>query len=121
MSDSILVTIKKLLGISEECDSFDTDLVIFINSAFLALNQLGVGPEEGYGITGPDETWNAFLDYTEKLTLYDTQNYIFLKTKLLFDASSLSSAYLEAINKMIAEYEWRMKLQGERKENEDES
>lgn len=114
MSDSILLTIKKLLGITEECNAFDTDLVIFINSAFLALNQLGVGPEDGFGITGPDETWNAFLDYTQKLTLYDAQNYIFLKTKLLFDASTLSSAYLEVINNTISEYEWRMKLQQER-------
>lgn len=105
--DSILTSIKKLLGITEEYEHFDMDLIIHINSVFMVLNQLGVGPEEGFSITGKDETWDQFLTNPTQIDL--AKSYVYLKTKLLFDPP-LSSAVIEAINRQIAEFEWRLNV-----------
>ena len=59
--DSILTSIKKLLGITEEYDTFDNDLITHINSVFMILNQMGVGPKEGFKITDDSETWEDFI------------------------------------------------------------
>ena len=59
--DSILTSIKKLLGITEEYDTFDNDLITHINSVFMILNQMGVGPKEGFKITADSETWEDFI------------------------------------------------------------
>ena len=104
--DSILTSIKKLLGITEEYEHFDMDLIIHINSVFMILKQLGVGPEEGFSITGKTETWNDYLSDPSKIEL--VKSYIYLKVKLIFDPP-LGSAVMEAINRQISEFEWRLK------------
>lgn len=106
--ESILNSIKKLLGILKDYDEFDTDLIININSAFMILNQLGVGPKEGFHITGPEESWNAFLG--ERNDLEATKTYVYLKVKLMFDPPS-SSFVLSSINEQIGELEYRLLLQ----------
>lgn len=103
--DSILTSIKKLLGITEEYEHFDMDLIIHINSVFMILKQLGVGPEEGFSITGKTETWNDYLSDPSKIEL--VKSYIYLKVKLIFDPP-LGSAVMEAINRQISEFEWRL-------------
>lgn len=108
MNESILTSIKKLLGITSEYDHFDTDLIMHINSVFFILRQLGVGPEEGFNITGNTETWSDYLEDVNKLSLVKT--YIYLKVKLMFDPPQ-SSFVTEAINKQIAEYEWRLNVE----------
>ena len=90
--DSILTSIKKLLGITEEDTSFDTDVIIQINSAFMILNQLGVGPEEGFIISDDMATWDEFLP--EGKQLEGVKTYIYLKVKLVFDPP----------------YEWRLNI-----------
>lgn len=105
--DGILTSIKKLLGITEEYEHFDMDLIIHINSVFTVLNQLGIGPEEGFSITGKNETWDQFLTNPTQIDL--AKSYVYLKTKLLFDPP-LSSAVIEAINRQIAEFEWRLNV-----------
>lgn len=105
---SILTDIKKLFGISRLDTSFDTDLMIDINSAFSVLTQLGVGPESGFVITGSSEEWEEFIEDTDKIELVKT--YIFLKVKLMFDVSTLTSPMIESINRQISEFEWRLNV-----------
>jgi hypothetical protein len=105
--ESILISIKKMLGITEEYEHFDTDLIIHINSVLMILKQLGVGPEEGFSITGPSETWDQFLTNPTQLDL--AKSYIYLKTKMVFDPP-LSSAVTEAMNRQIGEFEWRLNV-----------
>ena len=101
--DSILTSIKKLLGISEDYTHFDTD----INSVFMVLRQLGVGPKEGFKITGSTETWDQFIGDSNLLEL--VKSYTYLKVKLLFDPP-LGSAVIEAVNRQISEFEWRLNV-----------
>lgn len=105
--ESILTSIKKLLGIAEEYTHFDTDLIIHINSAFGVLNQLGVGPENGFTITGQYELWNEFLSNDATLELVKT--YTYLKVKQMFDPPT-SSAVAESVKRQIEEFEWRISV-----------
>ena len=103
--DSILTSIKKLLGIAEECKDFDTDLILHINSVFMILTQMGIGPKEGFSIEDDSATWDDFLLDSKNLDAVKT--YVHLKVKLVFDPSA-SSVVTEAMNKMISELEWRL-------------
>lgn len=105
--DSILTSIKKLLGIAEEYEHFDPDIVMHINSAFSVLTQLGVGPKEGFRIEDASKTWSEFLYDDTRLEF--VKSFIHLKVKLGFDPP-LSSAAIEAINRQISELEWRINV-----------
>ena len=105
METSILTSIKKLLGVAEDYTEFDEDIMTHINSVFLNLTQLGVGPEEGFMIRDDTAVWEDFIDNSIQLQAIKT--YIYLKVKLLFDPP-LSSSVTESINRMIAEVEWRL-------------
>lgn len=108
--DSILVSIKKLLGNTEEYKYFDPDIIMHINSAFSILKQLGVGPKEGFMVTGESETWQDFLGEEHMKDLNEVQIYVYLRVKLGFDSSSLTGSVLDSINKQISELEWRMNV-----------
>lgn len=110
VDDSILDSIKKLLGIASDYTNFDTDIIIYINSAFMVLNQLGVGPEEGFKITGKDELWSSYI--TDNDNLEAVKSYIHLKVKVAFDPP-LNSTVMEAHKQLISEYEWRLNVQSE--------
>lgn len=105
--DSILTSIKKLLGITEEYTHFDVDLIMHINSVFMILSQLGVGPSEGFVIEDDTATWDDFID--EPTQLQAVKSYVYMKVKLLFDPP-LSSAVMEAMNRTISEFEWRLNV-----------
>ena len=103
--DSILTSIKKILGIAEEYEHFDDDLIIHINSVLSILNQIGVGPTEGFSIENKSDKWSDFISMKNQLGMVKT--YTALKVKQIFDPP-LSSAVSEAINKTISELEWRI-------------
>ena len=105
--ESILTSIKKLLGIDEEYECFDPDIIMHINSVFMILNPLGVGPEEGFSITGNTETWDEFTG--NELSIESVKTYMHLKVKLLFDPPT-SSAVVDSMNRMISELEWRLNV-----------
>ena len=105
--DSILTSIKKLLGITEEYENFDQDIIMHINSAFMILNQLGVGPKSGFSINDKSSTWNEFIPESSNLEAVKT--YVHLKVKLMFDPP-LSSTVIEAIKSQINELEWRLNV-----------
>lgn len=115
MDEQILTSIKKLLGIYEENTDFDTDILIHINSVITILNQLGIGPDEGFTVD-EDTTWNDYLDDNSKLN--SVKSYIYLKVKLIFDPP-MSSAIKEANKQMIDELEWRLNLYHESDKEED--
>lgn len=108
--ESILTSIKKLLGIAEEYDHFDPDIIMHINSVFMILTQMGVGPEEGFTIEDDTTTWIDFVD--DKTTLEAVKSYIYLKVKLMFDPP-LASSVTESINRTISELEWRLNVAAE--------
>ncbi len=103
--DSVLTSIKKLLGIEEDYTQFDSDIVIFINNAFVSLKQLGVGPTTGFNITGPDDEWNDFL--SAGIDVFAVKTFIYLKVRLVFDPPQ-NSYLVEAINLQLREAEWRL-------------
>lgn len=106
-ANSILLSIKKLLGLTEDYDSFDQDLIIHINSVFASLNQMGVGPESGFAITGSNEIWNDFFEYVDEKLQNSVKSYVYLKVRMLFDPPT-SSVQMNAIENMAKEYEWRL-------------
>lgn len=108
--ESILTSIKKLLGISEEYEHFDNDLIMHINSVFLVLNQLGVGPKECFVIEDDTAEWTDFIE--DPTQLQAVKSYMYLKVQLLFDPP-LSSAVMESKNRMISEFEWRLNAAAE--------
>ena len=104
MEESILTSIKKLLGITEDYEIFDQDLIIHINSIFMILNQMGIGPKNIFRITGKNETWSEFIKDKD---IESVKSFVYLRVRLLFDPPASSSA-IESINKMISELEWRL-------------
>ena len=110
--ESILTSIKLLLGITEDYEAFDQQIIAHINSVFMILTQLGVGPPEGFMITSKVDTWNEFINDEKKMQL--VKSYMYLKVKLLFDPP-LSSIVVESINRMISELEWRLNVVAEEK------
>lgn len=106
--ESILTSIKKILGIYEEDASFDVDIIMHINTVFMILRQMGIGPANGFSITGSYETWN---DYLSDISLIESvKTYIALRVRLIFDPPA-SSTMVEAINRTITELEWRLNVQ----------
>ena len=110
--ESILTSIKKLLGIAEDYDHFDQDIVMHINTVFTILTQLGVGPATGFSIADKSTMWNEFI--SNKLYFEPVKTYVYLKVKLLFDPPQ-SSIVLEATNRMISELEFRLNAAAETK------
>ena len=103
--DSILTSIKKLLGIPEDYEHYDADIIMHINSVFMILNQLGVGPSNGFSITDKTAVWSNFISDNDNLEA--VKSYVYMKVRLLFDPP-LSSAVMECMNRMIGELEWRL-------------
>ena len=106
--ESILTSIKKLLGIAEDYTHFDADLIMHINSVFTILTQLGVGPKEGFRIEDEIATWNDFLQ-TDSVLFDSVKSYMHLKVKLLFDPP-LSGTVMASYERMISEFEWRLNV-----------
>jgi hypothetical protein len=105
---SILLSIKKLLGIEHDYTHFDQDIIMYINGVLMTLNQLGVGSEDGFAITGSEDTWADFLG--EVTNLEAVKAYIYLKVRLIFDPPS-GSAIIQAFERQITEFEWRLNVQ----------
>lgn len=107
MNESIFESIKALIGPDSSYDVFDTDIMIHINTALSVLTQLGVGPSEGFMITGANETWGDFIDNDKTLNMVKT--YVYMKVKIAFDPPSNSSV-LSAYQEACKEFEWRLNV-----------
>lgn len=114
MENSILTSVKKLLGIAADYDEFDTDIIIHINSVFVTLQQLGVGPDEGFSISDSSTTWSDYL--SDNKLLNNVISYIGLKVKMLFDPPT-NSSILSSYERTIQELEWRINVMVDPKED----
>lgn len=109
-AESILISVKKLLGIAEEYTQFDTDIIIHINTIFMALQQMGIGPKNGFSITDENDLWTDFME--NSILLNSVKTYMYLRVKLLFDPP-LTSSTVDSFNKLISELEFRMNSKAE--------
>lgn len=116
LTDSIFVTIKKMLGLGDDYTPFDMDIMVHINSALMELCQLGIGPTEGFQISDYDTSWSEFI--TDKEMLGSVKNYIYLSVKILFDPPT-NSFVMDAMQKQIEKLGWRLNVQAESKKTFD--
>ena len=116
--DNILSSIKKLLGIPTEETAFDSDIIMHINSVFMILNQLGIGPTDGFTISDDYALWSDFIPDGQNLEL--VKSYMYMKVRLLFDPPTNSSV-LTSMEKTINEFEWRLNVQAETKMEENQN
>lgn len=112
--ESILTSIKKLLGIDETYEHFDPDIIMCINSALTVLTQLGVGPTRGFSIQDAEATWSDFLPENSN-AFESVKTFIHLKVKLMFDSKSMNSTEIECTNNILRELEWRLNVSAETK------
>lgn len=105
--DSILTSVKKLLGITEEYTQFDTDIIIHINTVFMILHQLGVGPVKPFSITDKKAIWSDFIKDVDLIESVKT--YMYMKVKLYFDPPQTGPSS-DALNNLISELEWRLNV-----------
>lgn len=113
MEESILTSVKKTLGIPKDHTAFDTDLILHINSVFMILAQMGVGPENGFHIEDSSAIWSDFVPEAE-FAFESVKTYVGLKVRLIFDPPA-SSIVTECIKQNIAELEWRLSFAAESK------
>lgn len=111
--ESILTSIKKLLGIAEYYEHFNADIIMHTNSVLSILTQLGVGPPDGFFISGKSEAWSDFISDNTKIEMVKT--YVYLKVKLMFDPP-LNGSVTNSMEKMINELEWRLNAVSDTKE-----
>lgn len=105
--ESILTSIKKMLGIIEECTDFDTDIIIHINTVFGILSQIGAGPSDGFSISDKTAVWTDFVG--DQMNLEFVKTYVYLKVKMIFDPPA-SSSIEKTYNETIAELESRISI-----------
>lgn len=110
MNESILTSTKAVLGITEECENFDPQIIMHINTVFATLSQLGVGAKSSFVIKDKTAVWNDFLEDNE--TLVAVQTYVGLKVKTIFDPPT-GSTVMDAINRTISELEFRLNIAAE--------
>lgn len=118
-NSSILMSVKKALNVDYDDPAFDIDIVMMINGEFMTLNQLGIGPSEGFSISDANAVWT---DFSDDPTLIDTvKQYVYMRVRMIFDPPA-SSVVADAFNSRIQELVFRLNVQAERAvENEDEA
>lgn len=104
MDDSILVSIKQLLGIGDDT-SFDSEIILHINSVFSILDRIAPGFPKGFRITSSQDNWASYLPKDSYLDLVRT--YVYMKVRLVFDPPT-NSSLLSSLKENISEYEWRI-------------
>lgn len=109
VTDSILTSVKKMLGIEEEYTHFDPDVLMNINSIFAVLTQIGVGPSDGFVIEDKGAAWSEFLPEKMAKQLAFVKSYMFLRVRLLFDPPQ-SSAAIDSMTRQANELEWRLRV-----------
>jgi hypothetical protein len=110
ISNSILTSTKKILGLAEDYDAFDVDILMHINSVFSTLNQLGIGPLAGFAIQDDTATWDDILE--DDLRLNSVKSYMYIRVRLLFDPPA-TSFHISALKEQAQEIEWRLNTQRE--------
>jgi hypothetical protein len=113
---SILTSTKKVLGIAEDYTAFDVDILMHINSVFSTLQQLAVGPAEGYTIEDASATWQDYIGVDPRY--HAVRSYVFLRVRLLFDPPG-TSYLIDSLRKQAEQMEWRLNVAAEELEYDD--
>lgn len=108
MNESILTSVKKLLGITEAYNHFDADIIMHINTVFMMLMQLGVGPDNGFAISDASATWGDFLQSSKQLEA--VRSYVYLRVKMMFDPPQ-AGAVIQSTERLISELEFRLNVE----------
>lgn len=108
--DSILDSVKKVLGIDKDYDAFDVDILMHINSVFSVLNQLGVGPEDGFAIEDASPTWDDFLEGDSRLN--NIKSYVYMRVRMMFDPPT-TGFLISSMKEQFQEMEWRISVRRE--------
>lgn len=111
MENSILNSVKKSIGVMPEYTSFDDTLIMHINSVFMILTQLGVGPDKGFRIEDETTGWKEYIS-EDDANYESVKSYVAMKVRLLFDPPT-SSTHMDCIKQLISELEWRLNLEHE--------
>lgn len=107
LSDSVLSSVKKLIGINEDDDSFDLDIMLNINAASTTLYQIGVLTRP-YTITSKEDTYADLCPEGKEEIVNLMKMYFVYKVRLSFDSATLSGNVIEVLKEMIKEAEYRM-------------
>ena len=118
MINSILNDVKKGVGIDASYTAFDQDLIMHINTVFMILNQIGVGPKEPFVITGQNDSWEDFIDNPDRLAA--VKSYMIVRVRQLFDPP-INGSVTNAIKESVQELEWRLNVQVDPGDKEEES
>lgn len=110
VDDSILMSVKKLLGMDpEEFDQYDVDITLHINTVIETLNQIGVDMPDGFSVTDKTVLWSDYLNRAKYSQIKDSiKSYIYMKVRLVFDPPT-NTSLINAINESIKELEWRIR------------
>lgn len=108
MNESILTSIKSLLGIGEDYDAFDTEIIMHINSALSVLSQLGVSDADSYIVANADNKWSDIIKEGRNLEMVKTL--IYFKVKKAFDPPQ-NGTVMSALDAQISELEWRVNVE----------
>ena len=110
VDDSILMSVKKLLGMDpEEFDQYDVDITLHINTVIETLNQIGVDMPDGFSVTDKTVLWSDYLNRAKYSQIKDSiKSYIYMKVRLVFDPPT-NTSLINAINESVKELEWRIR------------
>jgi hypothetical protein len=116
VTNSILNSVKKVLGMEASYTAFDTDVLMHINTAFSTLHQLGVGPPDAFVVSNSTPEWSSFIASVDGIEA--VRSYVFLRVRLLFDPPTTSFG-ITAMENMVKEMEWRLNAVVDVGEDED--
>lgn len=106
--ESILNSVKKNLGLDSSYDAFDHDVLTHINTCFFSLNQLGIGPPEGFAVEDETVVWDDYVDGRLNISAkHALKTYIYLKVRSIFDPPG-TSHHMTAMKEQISELEYRL-------------
>lgn len=111
MEDKILSSTKLLAGLTKDYEQYDPDIMMYINSVFLILKQLGIGPAQGFVLTDVNTVWEDFIPDDKFMREY-VKTYMGAKVRLQFDPPQASTC-MDALKQIINEFEWRLNVEAE--------
>ena len=104
--DSILNSVKRDLGIKDDYDHFDDELILDINSVFPIIRQLGVKAPAGFSIANASTVWTDYIPAGDVLEM--VKKYVAMKVRLMFDTATLTGTTKDVIERQIQEFEARI-------------
>lgn len=109
--DSILKSTRASLGVGADETAFDTEILMYLNSAIATLLQIGLQPKEsGLYVEDDQATWTQLIGpVAEQGELAAVKTYIHLRVALLFDPPDIGFV-LTAMKEQIKELEWRLNV-----------